>query len=59
MSPRHMRIAKSERYYNAGIETMIERLRKARAIGCNLSYLGVDSQTCKKLSSNRVGLFIK
>ena len=59
MSPRYMRIAKSERYYNTNIETLIERLRKARALGCNLSYLGIDSQTCKKLSSNRIGSLIK
>ena len=58
MSSRHMRIAKTERYYNASVETFIERVRKARALGCNLSYLGIDSQMSKKMS-NRVSAFIK
>ena len=58
MSPRQMRIAKVERCYNAGIETFIERVRKARALGCNLSYLGIDSEMSKKIS-NRVGAITK
>ena len=58
MSPRQMRITKTGRYYNANIETFIERVRKARALGCNLSYLGIDSQMSKKIS-NRVRAFIK
>ncbi len=53
MSSRQMRIAKTGRYYNVNIETFIERVRKARALGCNLSYLGIDSQMCRKISSNR------
>jgi len=59
MSPRQMRVVKSGRYYNVGMETFIERVRKARAIGCNLSYLGFDSQMCKRLVSNRTGLLTK
>ena len=58
MSPRHMRIAKTGRCYNASIETCIERVRKARALGCNLSYLGIDSEMSKKIS-NRVSAFTK
>ena len=58
MSPRHMRITKTVRCYNTSIETFIERVRKARALGCNLSYLGIDSQMSKKIS-NRVSAFIK
>ena len=58
MSPRQMRITKTGRYYNASIETSIERVRKARALGCNLSYLGIDSQIFKKIS-NRTSVFIK
>ena len=58
MSPRHMRITKTRSCNNASIETFIERLRKARALGCNLSYLGIDSQMSKKIS-NRVSAFIK
>ena len=58
MSPRQMRITKTERSYNASIETFIERVRKARALGCNLSYLGIDSQITKKIF-NRVNAFTK
>ena len=58
MSPRQMRIAKVGNYYNASIETFIERVRKARALGCNLSYLGIDSEMSKKIS-NRVRAFTK
>ena len=58
MSPRQMRITKTERCYNASIETFIERVRKARALGCNLSYLGIDSEMSKKIS-NRVGALTK
>ena len=52
MSPRQMRVTKGERYYNPSIETFIERVRKARAIGCDLSYLGMDSQVYKKYKIN-------
>ena len=52
MSPRHMRVTKAESYYNPSIETFIERVRKARAIGCDLSYLGMDSQVYKKYKIN-------
>ena len=58
MSPRQMRVTKTERCYNASIETFIERVRKARALGCNLSYLGIDSQMSKK-AFNRVSAFTK
>ena len=58
MSPRQMRIAKVGRYYNVNIETFIERVRKARALGCNLSYLGIDSQMSKKIS-NRMSAITK
>ncbi len=54
MSPRQFKILKRERCYSAGIDTYIERLRKARALGCSLSYLGIDSQECRKLSFNRM-----
>lgn len=54
MSSRQMRITKGERYTNVTMETFIERIRKARAIGCNLSYLGIDNQMSKRSVSNRV-----
>jgi hypothetical protein len=59
MSPRQMRVAKLERYSNANMETFIERVRKARALGCNLSYLGIDSQAFSKPASNRISSFTK
>lgn len=59
MSPRQMRIAKLERYSNPSIETFIERIRKARALGCNLSYLGLDDQTCKRNMSSRMSAIVK
>ena len=59
MSPRQMRVTKGERYTNVTMETFIERIRKARAIGCNLSYLGIDNQMFKKSASNRVNTLIE
>ncbi len=59
MSPRQMRIVKSERYYNVSMETFIERVRKARALGCNLSYLGIDDQIFKKMTSNGTNALTK
>ena len=59
MSPRQVRVAKAGNYYNASIETFIERVRKARALGCNLSYLGIDNQFSKKIFSNRTGQLTK
>ena len=59
MSPRQMRVVKGERYYNVSMETFIERVRKARALGCNLSYLGIDSQVFKKMTSNRINTLTK
>ena len=59
MNPRQIRIVKGEGYYDVHMETFIERVRKARALGCNLSYLGIDSQTCKKLVFNRVSTLTK
>ena len=53
---RRMKIAQTS---GAGIETFIERVKKARAVGCNLSYLGIDTENCKKLFSNRISGLIK
>jgi DNA-directed RNA polymerase subunit N (RpoN/RPB10) len=59
MNPRHIRIAKAERYYNVNMETFIERVRKARALGCNLSYLGIDNHVSRRTFTNRVSVFTK
>ena len=59
MSPRNMRVAKGERYYNVSMENFIERVRKARALGCNLSYLGIDNQIAKKMGSNKINALAK
>ena len=56
MNTREIRIVKGERYYDVNMETFIERVRKARALGCNLSYLGIDNQEDKRLSSSREGV---
>ncbi|MDD5136390.1 MAG: hypothetical protein PHX20_04880 [Candidatus Omnitrophica bacterium] len=59
MSPRHIRVVKGARYYNPSMETFIERVRKARALGCNLSYLGIDSQVSRKMTTNRISALTK
>ena len=59
MGLRQFKVLKRERYYSAGIETYTERLRKARALGCNPSYLGIDIQECRKLSINRASLLTR
>ena len=58
MSTRQMRTAKTEFYCNPGMETFIERIRKARALGCNLSYLGIDGQMPKRFAG-RTGILPK
>jgi len=59
MSPRQMRVSKGERYHNMSMEIFIERIRKARALGCNLSYLGIDSQSFKRPITNRISTLIE
>lgn len=58
MSPRQTRVEKAERYCNTDNEACIERIRRARALGCDLSYLGIDSQASRKPVSNRMSLLI-
>lgn len=59
MSPRQTRGVKAERYYNASFENYIERVRKARALGCNLSYLGIDSQVSRMVFPARMNVINK
>ena len=59
MSPRQIRVVKGARYYNPSMEIFIERVRKARALGCNLSYLGIDSQISRKMTTNRISALTK
>ncbi|MFA5144042.1 MAG: hypothetical protein WC522_07780 [Candidatus Omnitrophota bacterium] len=59
MSPRRMRVAKGSRYYNPSMETFIERVRRARALGCNLSYLGIEIQVSRKINTNRISALVK
>lgn len=59
MSPRQMRVMKGGQYHSVSMETFIERVRKARALGCNLSYLGIDSQILKRPTTNRISTFIE
>lgn len=37
----------------AGMDTFIERLKKARALNCNPSDIGIDSFICRQLSWDR------
>ncbi len=40
---------KREEHYNISIDTFIERLKKIRALNCNLADIGMDSYVWKKL----------
>ena len=59
MSSKSTRSEKKEEFYDVGIDTFIERLKKARALNCNPSYIGIDSFMWKKLSFNRPNLIKK
>lgn len=43
MKSRHVRSDKRGRLYNVSVNTMIERVRKARALSCNPSDVGMDT----------------
>ena len=40
------------------MDTFIERLKKARALNCSPSYLGINAYACNRIF-NRVHLFTK
>lgn len=48
MSSRYVRHVKKIEVYNANIDAPVERIRKMRALNCNPSSLGADSNLMKK-----------
>ncbi len=48
MAIRCARSIKKEKTYEAGIDTLIERLKKVRALNCNPSDVGMDGCIWKK-----------
>ena len=58
MHTKRIRTEKKEETNSAGLDTFIERLKKARAVNCNPAYLGIDSYICNKVF-NRTHLFTK
>ena len=59
MNPRCSGENKVEGRKDTAIENFIERIRKARALGCSLSYLGDDSRVCGKVFSDRIMMSTK
>jgi len=60
MGSKHTRLEKREELYNGvSIDTLIERLKKVRALNCNPSYIGMDNYLYKKLFASRSGLLTK
>lgn len=59
MNNRRVRFEKKEEPCIISVETLIERIRKARALNCNPTYLGLDSASCKKAFFNKLGLFTR
>lgn len=51
-SHRHTKTEKKEEMYDVSINTFIERLKKARALNCNPSYIGIDSYLYRQAFSN-------
>ena len=58
MSPTRIRTEKKEEAVSVGVDTFIERLRKARAVNCSPSYIGMNNYICNKVF-NRLNLFSK
>ena len=56
MVARNAKLVRRPEMYNADISTSLERLKKARAVGCSPSYIGIDNYICKKLFSIRTNL---
>ena len=58
MSSRRIRTEKKEEAASVGVDTFIERLRKARAVNCSPSYIGMNNYICNRVF-NRLNLFSK
>ena len=59
MVPKNSRLVKRSGMCNADIGASLERLKKARAVGCSPSYIGIDNYICRKLFSIRTSLLSK
>ena len=59
MVTRNSRLVKRSGGYSSDISTSLERLKKARAVGCNPSDIGIDNYIVKKLFSIRTNLLAK
>jgi hypothetical protein len=51
MSSRNIRIGKRVKLYDVCVDTVVERIKKMRALNCSPSDVGMDSYVWKKLSS--------
>lgn len=59
MGARYSRSYRKNRTSDINIETLIERLRKVRALNCSPSDIGMDSFVWKKLFFNRLSSVTK
>lgn len=51
MTSRSMRTGKKVKLYDVCLDTVIERVKKMRALNCNPADVGIDNYVWKKLSS--------
>ncbi|MCM8761144.1 MAG: hypothetical protein NC938_03305 [Candidatus Omnitrophica bacterium] len=61
MPNRYARAGKKAKHQEVGIDTIIERLKKVRALNCNPSDVGLDSYVWKSFffSNSRHGIVTK
>lgn len=59
MVSRNSKLVKRTEIYSTDINTSLERLKKAKAVGCSPSDIGIDNYICKKLFSIRTNLLAK
>ena len=52
MTNRCAKVGKKEKHYEVGIDTIIERLKKMRALNCNPSDVGLDGYVWKTFFAN-------
>ncbi len=59
MGARYARSLKKDKQYNVGIDTIIERLKKMRALNCNPSDVGLDGYVWRRFFSSRSNVLTK
>lgn len=57
MNARRIKSKKSEKVGPVNIETLIERIKKARALNCDPYDVGIDAAVWKMISWNRAATF--